>query len=581
MITASADFITEVTKLSRNFRARILLDGSALDCDIKSIHIHKGSGTEVVPGSVYVPYIDAELMNCSTALKGEDITLEISVRTGPDEYDPITIGTYYDIKAKGDTSSLHITAVGMLAKAFQEKYISGLTYPASINDILDEISDGTNVDVSLKGLNGEVAFPRAIAGRTCLEALSIIAGVLGGFVTEDNAGGVVIAAYGSGETLSVNGDRSATAPEVHDSDYVVTGIKCIVKDGDGETAGESYQYGVVNVEYHNAYMTQELFDVVCENIVGYTFRPGTVPLTIGDPRLEAWDTLEVEDLSGNTFDVPCIAVEHYFDGGVTTSIDAEVTVEEEADAMMRGPVTIAVEAATQAAADALETAESILIYDHGYEYNPDTGIASFEAYLYRGGVDVKLDTDEEGNPLFPPDLFTWYLKTEDGEEPILNAQGNNYGYTCEVNTADCGYGAEVVGYFSISDDAIALAENGDTLENSAGTPYTVRATGETVRVRDLTVTTTLYGIDKLMVIGAENEHLVTVQTLADAVDKHYVHTQSVVADTWNINHNLNKFPSISVVDSAESQVEGDVEYVDANNVTLRFCGAFSGKAYLN
>ena len=347
MITASANFITEVTKLSRNFRARFLLNGTALSCEIKSIRIHKGSGPDVVPGSVCVPYIEAELFNCSTALQGETLTLEISVRTAPDTYDPITIGTFFVTKAKGDTSTLNITAVGMLARAFQVQYVSGLTYPASIDDMLEEISDGTNVEVSLQGIDGDVDFPRAITGHTCLEALGIIAGALGGFVTEDNAGGVVIAAYGSGDTLSVNGDRSATAPEVNDDDFTVTGIKCIVED-DGEEE-VAYQYGVVNVEYHNAYMTQELFDEVCENFVGYAFRPGTVPLTIGDPRLEAWDTLEVEDLQGNTFEVPCISVEHYFDGGITTSVDAEVTVEEEADTMIRGEVTIAIEDATRAA----------------------------------------------------------------------------------------------------------------------------------------------------------------------------------------------------------------------------------------
>lgn len=169
--------------------------------------------------------------------------------------------------------------------------------------------------------------------------------------------------------------------------------------------------------------------------------------------------------------------------------------------------------AQDTAVNAKETAESILIYDHGYEYDPTTGIASFEAYLYRGGVDVKAELDTDGNPLFPPELFTWYLKTEDGQEPILNDQGNNYGYTCEVDTHDCGYGAEVIGYFTTNDDSIALTETGDTYTDTDGIPYTVRATGESVRVRDLHAATALYHTDKLMAVGAEDEHLVTVQTL--------------------------------------------------------------------
>ncbi len=68
---------------------------------------------------------------------------------------------------------------------------------------------------------------------------------------------------------------------------------------------------------------------------------------------------------------------------------------------------------------------------------------------------------------------------------------------------------------------------------------------------------------------------------ANSGDKNFIFTQSSASDTWNIQHNLDKFPSVSVVDSAESLVVGDVAYVDSNNVTLTFNGAFSGKAYLN
>lgn len=61
----------------------------------------------------------------------------------------------------------------------------------------------------------------------------------------------------------------------------------------------------------------------------------------------------------------------------------------------------------------------------------------------------------------------------------------------------------------------------------------------------------------------------------------YVHNQTTVSDTWNIKHNLQKFPSITVIDTAGTQVIGKIEYVDENNIKLSFSSAFSGKAYLN
>ena len=64
-------------------------------------------------------------------------------------------------------------------------------------------------------------------------------------------------------------------------------------------------------------------------------------------------------------------------------------------------------------------------------------------------------------------------------------------------------------------------------------------------------------------------------------DKSFVYTQSAASATWNITHNLNKFPSVSVTDSGLNTVYGDVEYIDANSLTITFKSAFGGKAFLN
>jgi hypothetical protein len=64
-------------------------------------------------------------------------------------------------------------------------------------------------------------------------------------------------------------------------------------------------------------------------------------------------------------------------------------------------------------------------------------------------------------------------------------------------------------------------------------------------------------------------------------DKHYKHVQGVSSATWTIAHNLGKFPSVTVKDSAGSIVIGEINYNDNNNITLTFSGAFSGEAYLN
>ena len=64
-------------------------------------------------------------------------------------------------------------------------------------------------------------------------------------------------------------------------------------------------------------------------------------------------------------------------------------------------------------------------------------------------------------------------------------------------------------------------------------------------------------------------------------DKTHRHVQNVSSDTWTINHNLNKYPSVTVQDSAGSIVVGEITYDNKNTITLTFSGAFSGEAHLN
>lgn len=61
----------------------------------------------------------------------------------------------------------------------------------------------------------------------------------------------------------------------------------------------------------------------------------------------------------------------------------------------------------------------------------------------------------------------------------------------------------------------------------------------------------------------------------------YVHTQTSPDSTWVIEHGLGWHPNITVIDSAGTNVEGDIEYVSENSVTLRFSAGFSGTAYLS
>lgn len=72
-----------------------------------------------------------------------------------------------------------------------------------------------------------------------------------------------------------------------------------------------------------------------------------------------------------------------------------------------------------------------------------------------------------------------------------------------------------------------------------------------------------------------------VKTYVDNQIATFVFEQGEAAATWYITHNLNKNPSVTVVDSAGTVVDCTVIYINSNECELRFNAAFKGSAYLN
>jgi hypothetical protein len=72
-----------------------------------------------------------------------------------------------------------------------------------------------------------------------------------------------------------------------------------------------------------------------------------------------------------------------------------------------------------------------------------------------------------------------------------------------------------------------------------------------------------------------------VFTLSSAGAPTYVFSQNTPSTTWEITHNLGKFPSITVIDTGNTVVNGEYNYTSNIKVTLNFSAAFAGKAYLN
>lgn len=64
-------------------------------------------------------------------------------------------------------------------------------------------------------------------------------------------------------------------------------------------------------------------------------------------------------------------------------------------------------------------------------------------------------------------------------------------------------------------------------------------------------------------------------------DKNFVYVQHEPSNNWIIEHNLNKYPSVTIMDSANSIMIGDIKYINENKLEVNFTSSPTGTAVLN
>lgn len=70
-------------------------------------------------------------------------------------------------------------------------------------------------------------------------------------------------------------------------------------------------------------------------------------------------------------------------------------------------------------------------------------------------------------------------------------------------------------------------------------------------------------------------------TLYDSLKIKHIHQQTVASAEWTITHNLNCYPPVTIVDVTNTEVIGDIEYINTSSLKVKFSAGFSGTAYIN
>lgn len=351
MLQTSTEFGGVMSADVRVIQARFLLLGVPLEGNIKKITVNLGTGCEngFQPGTLYSSYITARIEDCTERLENQKITLQIGAVLPDETVEWVTVGVYTVGAPDTDAYGTEFTAYGSLSTKFGGTYNVNAAESIGVTVEKLEAQTGCTIDTS--------AFPDAVLnlvpaqafrGLQRREVLMYIASLLGGFATETADGNVRIGTYQTQTTMSIDADRTTELFTFHDLDHIITGVSVIVsedtEDEDGNTvAGTVYSYETPNLVLTNPYMTQALFNHMAQAVTGLRFRPATLPITMGDIRLEAGDMLSVTDVSGAVYTVPCLGVVHTYEGGLETTVTAVGSSETEHNANFSGSLSARVE----------------------------------------------------------------------------------------------------------------------------------------------------------------------------------------------------------------------------------------------
>lgn len=337
MYQSSVAFGNLIQQDSRTFQAKITLGDKSITDGIKSIKVSGGSNSEddFSLGSAVSQYVEITLASSDAIFEGHEFLLEMGVMVNDSVEEYIPMGYFTAEKPDSDEDQITFTAYDRMMKMERACF---LDLPDQTNTVavLKAISTIAGVPIITEGLTA-ISMQKPV-GYTCREVLSYIGQMYGGFAICNRSGQIEIKTY-EDHNYKVPTGRYWDTFTHNDLPFVLQKMTCYTgQDEDGEDISVSVGTGVRNVSFSNPFITQAALNDIWKKLQNYTYMPGNVRF-LGDPRIDPWDILTVEDRNGKSYKVPAMKLTQDFDGGLSTEVEAVGKSEAEQDNGFQGPNT--------------------------------------------------------------------------------------------------------------------------------------------------------------------------------------------------------------------------------------------------
>lgn len=297
------------------------------------------------------------------------ITLTVNLRAedlqGREIWIPVPLGRFHVFNVSSTNLSKTIVAYDDLyKKELEENFESGLQYPTTIHQVINELCRKLNIDYdatsipnielvrptivtdTVKTSNGKYEVVKTDSNQVCFglkvgNSLSCIAAYLGGNFIVDGDLKLKLIKYPEAITKSYDFTKFAV-PTYGSAYYNLRRMSCTGYTEEVIEAKIDNDTGTAMV-LNSPFITQEILTQLLNELRGISYRQSKVKVK-GDPTLQVGDLVELYEINDsgyiiNRVQIPILRMTFHYSGGCTNEIESPCKTETEKTINYKGTIS--------------------------------------------------------------------------------------------------------------------------------------------------------------------------------------------------------------------------------------------------
>lgn len=306
----------------RKFSAKIEVSENTIT-DVKSVKISRGiiSEDKISIGNTVSTSAQVIIKKVDFELEGQIAKLSFQINNVD-----IPMGVFTITKAVTTDNLTTITMSDTLSILAERIYVSELNFPTNDTEVMQEICESMGIEFVTS--DSSLIISSKPEGYTKREIIGFVAAKHGKNAVINREGNLELKWFNDIE-YDINKDF-IQAPELQDGEIEVNSLTVNTSEDDSFSEGS----GITEIVTSNPLMEKEDMSVAYNCVKGFKYKPANITMLLGDPRLDAWDVVTLDD-----YQIPCMKIELEFDGGIKTTIQSVGKTGTEESYDYKGPVT--------------------------------------------------------------------------------------------------------------------------------------------------------------------------------------------------------------------------------------------------